>query len=374
LKRVVFTAGAKAVAFGGRHPWWRSYEGGCRVKELSRRELLGGIAAAAAGAAIVAELPVETRAQRGSVAAPAKAVSGRPADEPFGYSLNTSTLRGNQLDIVAEIAVAAKAGYHAIEPWTNELDAYVQTGGTLKDLGQRIRDAGLVVENVIAFNSWLSDDAPTRAAGMETIKLNMDKAAQIGATHIATTPSGGGRGARGAGGRAGVGAPPPAAPVSLDNAATYYREALELGRTMGVLPLCELWSSNAVLGPLSHGAYVAIATGDPDASLLLDIVHLYRSGTQFEALRQINGASLHIFHVNDYPQADDPARITDAQRVYPGDGIAPLDTIFRALRDNGFRGYLSLELFNQEYYKKPADENAKMGIDKTRMAVKKALA
>jgi len=372
------------------------------VKELSRRELLGAVAATAVGAAVVGELPGGAETQRGAAPAPTRAVAGRPADEPFGYCLNTSTLRGNQLDIVAEIAIAAKAGYHAIEPWTNEMDAYVQNGGTLKDLGQRIKDAGLVVENVIAFNSWLSDDDATRAAGMETIKVNMDKAAQIGAKHIATTPGGGGggRGARGAGsggGRAGGGAAPaagagggaatpgavpaaagpapqPAAPVSLDNAAKYYREALELGRKMGVLPLCELWSSNAVLGPLAHGAYVAIATGDPDASLLLDIVHLYRSGTNFEGLRQINGASLHIFHVNDYPQADDPARITDAQRVYPGDGIAPLNTIFRALRDNGFRGYLSLELFNQEYYKKPPDENAKMGIDKIRAAVKKALA
>ena len=42
---------------------------------------------------------------------------------------------------VAEIALAAKVGYHAIEPWTNELDAYVQAKGTLKDLGQRIKDA-----------------------------------------------------------------------------------------------------------------------------------------------------------------------------------------------------------------------------------------
>jgi sugar phosphate isomerase/epimerase len=355
------------------------------MNEPSRRELLGTIAAVAAGATLAGDRPLDAQTPRG--AAPAAA---RPADEPFGYCLNTSTLRGHQLDIVAEIAVAAKAGYHAIEPWTNELDAYVQAKGSLKDLGQRIRDAGLVVENVIAFNSWLSDDDATRAAGMETIRLNMDKVAQIGAKHVATTPGGGGggRGARGGSGRAGgpavqpgaggaatgIAAPPPAGAVSLDNAAKYYREALDLGRKMGVLPLCELWSSSAVLGPLSHGAYVTTAAGDPDASLLLDIIHLYRSGTQFEALRQINGASLHIFHVNDYPQADDPARITDAQRVYPGDGIAPLNTIFRALRDNGFRGYLSLELFNQEYYKKTADENAKMGIDKVRAAVKKALA
>ena len=327
-----------------------------RMKDLSRREMLGGVAAAVIG----------TQGRRGAAPAPTTAAPGRPADEPFLYSLNTSTIRGNQLDIVGEIAVAAKAGFHAIEPWTNEIDAYVQKGGTLKELGQRFKDAGIVPANVIAFNSWLSDDDATRAAGMETIKVNMDKAAQIGAKYIATTPGGGG----GRGGRGGT--PPP--PVSLDNAAKYYREALELGRTMGVTPLCELWSSHPVLGPLSHGAYVAIATGDPDASLLLDIIHLYRSGSSFEGLRQINGASLHVFHVNDYPKADDPPRITDAQRVYVGDGIAPLDLIFRSLRDNGFRGYLSLELFNQEYYKKTADENARTGLDKVRAAVKKALA
>jgi sugar phosphate isomerase/epimerase len=322
------------------------------MQELSRREMLTGVGAAVIG----------VQGRRGPAPA-AEAVPGRPADEPFLYSLNSSTIRGNQLDLVGVIAVASKAGYHAIEPWTNEIDAFVQKGGTLKELGQRIKDAGLVAPNVIAFNSWLSDDEATRAAGMETIKVNMDKAAQIGATHIATTPgSGGGRGAT------------PPALVSLDNSAKYYREALDLGRKMGVLPLCELWSSHPVLGPLSHGAYVVIATGDPDASLLLDIIHLYRSGSSFEGLRQINGAALHVLHVNDYPKADDPARITDAQRVYPGDGIAPLEMIFRALRDNGFRGYLSLELFNQEYYKKTADENAKMGLDKVRAAVKKAFA
>jgi hypothetical protein len=43
-------------------------------------------------------------------------------------------------------AAAAKAGFNAIEPWVNEIDAYVTKGGTLKDLGKRIADAGLTVE------------------------------------------------------------------------------------------------------------------------------------------------------------------------------------------------------------------------------------
>jgi sugar phosphate isomerase/epimerase len=322
--------------------------------DVSRRQMLGG-AVAAIGAAVLAETPLDAAAQRarGSAGTP---VRSRPADEPFGYCLNTSTVRGNNLDIVAEIAVAAKAGYHAIEPWVTEIDAYTAKGGTLKDLRQRIADAGLTVEDTIAFNSWLDDDETRRAASMEKLKVDMDKVAQIGATRIATPP-GNSR-----------------AVVSLDNAATYYRAALELGQQMGVQPLCELWGQNAVLGPLSHGAYVAIAAGRPDASLLLDVFHLYKSGTPFTSLSQVNGAALHVMHVNDYPQADDPSKLNDGNRIYPGDGVAPYGQIFRTLRDGGFRGYLSLELFNREYWTHSAGDNARAGLEKIRATVKKALA
>jgi sugar phosphate isomerase/epimerase len=322
--------------------------------DVSRRQMIGG-AVAAIGAAVLVETPLGAAAQlaRGAAGAPARP---RPADEPCGYCLNTSAIRGNNLDIVAEIAVAAKAGYHAIEPWVTEIDAYTAKGGTLKDLDQRIADAGLTVEDTIAFNSWLDDDATRRAASMEKLKVDMDKVAQIGAKRIATPP-GNSR-----------------TPVSLDTAATCYRAALELGQQMGVQPLCELWGQNAVLGPLSHGAYVAIAAGRPDASLLLDVFHLYKSGTPFTSLAQVNGAALHVMHVNDYPQADDPSKLNDGNRIYPGDGVAPYDQIFRTLRDGGFRGYLSLELFNREYWAHSAEDNAKAGLEKIRATVRKALA
>jgi len=280
----------------------------------------------------------------------------RPASEPFGYCLNTSTIRGNNLDVAAQIDVAAKVGYDAIEPWARDIEAYTAKGGTLKDLAKRISDSGLTVEDVIAFNAWLDDDDARRAKTMENLKREMDIVAQIGGKRIATPPGNNGEN------------------VSLDHAIEYYRAALELGEQAGVHPLLELWGRSAVLGPLSHGAYVAIGTGRADASMLLDIFHLYKSGTSFASLNQINGAALHVLHVNDYPAADDPSKLTDANRVYPGDGVAPLAQIFRDLRDNGFRGVLSLELFNQEYWKMSAEENARMGLEKTRAAVKKALA
>ena len=102
--------------------------------------------------------------------------------------------------------------------------------------------------------------------------------------------------------------------------------------------------------------------------------HLYKSGTPFASLRQINGASLHVIHINDYPQAADSATLNDGNRVYPGDGVAPFRQILRDLRDSGFRGYFSLELFNREYYTHSADDNLKAGIDKIRAVVRQALA
>ena len=307
--------------------------------EWSRREVLGSVVASLGAMTI----DVPQRPQR-------------PASEPFGYCLNTSTIRGNQLGIVRAVEAAAKAGFHAVEPWITELDAYTKDGGSLKDLGKRIADAGLTVENAIAFNSFLNDDATERAAALERLKVDMDKVAQIGGKRIAAPPGS------------------PKVTVSLDNAAKYYREALEMGEKMGVQPLLELWGTHPVLGPLSHGIYVTVAAGRADSSLLLDVFHLYKSGTAFTALKQINGASLHVMHLNDYPQAADPATLNDGNRIYPGDGVAPLQQILRDLRDNGFRGYLSLELFNKDYWARSADENLKTAIEKIRTTVRAAMA
>ena len=256
--------------------------------EWSRREVLGGVAGSFGAAMIGGSQPAASKAQTKA--------RQRPDNEPFGYCLNTSTIRGNKLDIVGVVAAASKAGFHGIEPWVSELDAYTKAGGTLKDLGKRIADAGLTVENAIAFNGFLNDDATERAASMERLKTDMDKVAQIGGARIAAPP-GNNRAA-----------------VSLDNAATYYREALEMGERMGVQPLLELWGTHPVLGPLRNGIYVTVATGRPDASLLLDVFHLYKSGTPFTSLKQINGARV----ARDAHQRLSPgSRPVDVERQQP---------------------------------------------------------
>ncbi len=285
------------------------------------------------------------------------AAAERPAREPFGYCFNTSTIRGQKLPLVAEIEIVARAGYQGIEPWVSEIDEYVRGGGSLRDLGKRFVDAGLSVEGVIGFAEWIVDDEGRRAKGLEEARRTMDMAAQIGAKRLAAPPAGVSN----------------ADQLDLPTIAKRYRALVELGAQQGVAPQLELWGFARVLNTLSQVAYVAIEAAHPQAGILADSYHLYKGGTGYESIRYVAGGAMHVFHINDYPAKPDRQEITDAHRVFPGDGVAPLDTLFRNLRDVGFRGMLSLEVFNREYWNQDALLVARTGLEKTREAVQKAL-
>lgn len=279
------------------------------------------------------------------------------ATEPFRYCLNTSTIRGQNLGIVQEVELAAKAGYHGIEPWINELDKYVKDGGSLADLKKRIADHGLTVESAIGFAAFLHEDPAERQKGLDEAKRCMALVREIGGTRIAAPP---------------VGVTDKTG-LDLFQLSARFRALVELGRKEGVLPQLELWGFAKTLSHLGEVAFLAAECGEADALCLLDVYHIYKGGSAFGGLGMFPGSRMKCFHVNDYPAEPPRDTIKDEHRVYPGDGVAPLGEVFRTLRDNQFRGALSLELFNRSYWQQDAFEVVKTGLEKTRAAVAKAL-
>jgi sugar phosphate isomerase/epimerase len=317
---------------------------------LDRRQLL-----AAGGAGIVTSF-VGTTTQ-----------SARAAEQAvprFGYCLNMSTIRafdgkgGTPRPIVEQIAIAAKAGYNAIEPWVREVHEYKESGGSMKDLRKRIEDGGLTVESAIGFATWIVDDAAKRAEGYETAKRDMDVLLEIGGKRLAAPP---------------VGATNQT-DLNLFAVAERYRKLLEIGDEIGVVPELELWGFSKSMSRLGEVMFVAVESGHPSACVLPDVYHIYKGGSAFTGLGLINGSSIQVFHMNDYP-ADPPREtIGDADRVYPGDGVAPLGDILRTLHATGCHCMLSLELFNREYWKQDPAEVAKTGLAKMRATVEAAFA
>jgi 2-keto-myo-inositol isomerase len=267
-----------------------------------------------------------------------------------------STVREQKLSVPQQVDLAAKAGYDAIEPWMGELHRYVESGGSVTDLKQRIADHGLAVASAIGFAEWIVDDDARRAAGLETAKRDMGLVAAIGGTHIAAPPAGATKEPN----------------LNLLKAAERYRALLDVGVAEGVIPQLEVWGFSTTLSRLGETMLVATESKHPQACVLLDVYHLYKGGSEFAGLRLLSGAAMHCFHMNDYPATPPRETIRDADRVYPGDGIAPLTTMLRELLSTGFRGTLSLELFNPTYWKQDPLAVARTGLEKMKEAVAKA--
>jgi len=270
----------------------------------------------------------------------------------FRFCLNTGTIRGYKLPLEAQVDLASKSGYQGIEPWLSDIAEAAKTEGALRSLAARCKDAGLTVASAIGFAQWAAEDDSARAKGLEQMKRDMAMVAALGGTHIAAPPAGINGG--------------DAPAVSLDVLAERYRAVLELGRGAGVVPQIEYWGTAKNLGRLEACIYVAARADHPDACVLADAFHTYKGGSSFSALRLLGRHALHCFHLNDYPA--DPPRdtIRDADRIWPGDGIAPLKDILAGFRDNHADVWLSVEVFNQEYWKQAAEVTAKTGLEKMR--------
>ena len=307
---------------------------------LSRRRVL-----TAAGAAVgAAALPNTVRA-----------ANKRPAG--FTYCLNTGTIRGQKLPIDKEIEIAAKAGYDSIEPWLDGINRYKEGGGSLKDLKKKTKDLGITVESAISFPSWIVDDDERRAKGFEQAKREMDVLAQIGGKRIAAPPAGATR----------------EPGLNLDKAAERYRKLLEVGDEIGVVPQVEIWGSSKNMHRLGQAMYVVVEAGHPKACLIPDIFHIYKGGSDFHGLKAISGNAIQVFHMNDYPADPPREQARDGDRIFPGDGVAPVTQIIRDLHANGCNAALSLELFNRTYYAQDPLTVAKAGLAKMKSAVKKAI-
>ena len=195
------------------------------------------------------------------------------------------------------------------------------------------------------------DDSTKRKKALDNAKRDMELVKAIGGKRIAAPPAG------------------TREPVDLQKAAGRYSDLLKVGEQLGVIPQLELWGFSKPIQRLGQLAYIATEAGHKHACVLPDVYHIYKGGSDFSGLKMLEGNAIHMFHMNDYPSKPGREKITDADRVYPGDGVAPISRILQILIGNGFQGALSLELFNRSYWKQDASTVAKTGLKKMKACV-----
>jgi sugar phosphate isomerase/epimerase len=271
------------------------------------------------------------------------------AKPKFRYCLNTSTISGQKPDLVRQVEIAADAGYDGIEVWVSDVQTAIADGATPASLKSFIEDHGIRVENAIGFAPWMTGGE----AGFRQMEEEMQMLAGLGCRRIAAPPAG----------------VPGDRPLDLFMAGERYARLLDLGRKTGVMPQLEFWGSSPVLWHLGQVLMIAAVANDPGARILPDVYHLFRGGSGFDALKMVNGTLIDVFHMNDYPGSKPREELTDADRVFPGDGVAPLKQILSDLRNMGGDKVLSLELFNRSYWEIDSLEVARAGLQKIKQVV-----
>ena len=307
----------------------------------TRRELL---AAGAAGAALACAGPSASSRdfQRGR--------------SPWPLCLDTATIRPQTL--LKKIEVAAAAGFDAIEPWDGELREFEQSGGDLEELGVRIRDAGLFVPSVIGL--WDAIPATQEAwdAQLPHTRERLRMIAAIGAEHAQLIP----------------GPRRPQAEFDRLWAAERYHDLLKIGvGEYGVVPALVFVEFLDGCKRLSQAMDIAIQANHPKARVIPDVFHMHIGCSGFEGLSRIDGDAIAIFQFNDAPASPAIDELEDSHRVFPGDGILPLEACLRDLRDIGYRRCVSLELYNPSYWERDPLEVAREGHAKTLAVIERAL-
>jgi 2-keto-myo-inositol isomerase len=232
--------------------------------------------------------------------------------------------------------------------WVRDVQAFLDQGNSTSSVRELLEDHGIKAENAIGFAPWLAE-----GDGFIQMEAEMLMLAEIGCHRIAAPPAGleGDR------------------PLDLFWAGEKYRELLDLGRRTGVMPQLEFWGSSPVLWHLGQVLMISATADDPDVRILPDVYHLFRGGSGFNGLKILDGTLIEVFHMNDYPDSKPREQLTDADRVFPGDGKAPLQQILRDLGNMGGEKVLSLELFNETYWKEDPLHVAKTGLGKMRSLV-----
>ncbi len=272
---------------------------------------------------------------------------------PWPIVLNTSTIRPATLE--EKIKIASETGWDGIEPWVNELEEYEKKGGSLKELGQRLKELGLIVPNVIGLWDSMPDGEEAFKESLKVTKNRMRMCAEVGSRFVAVIPG------------------PDRENFDLKWGAKCYKEIIKIGvEEYGIVPAIEFVGFFKGVYRFGQACAIAIDADDPRACIISDTFHLFRGGSGFSGLNLVQGDLIAHFHWNDVPGDIPREEQGDAHRVYPGDGVLPLKDVLRTLKKIGYKGCLSLEIFKREYWQGDLKKVAEVGLQKMVECVKGA--
>ena len=217
----------------------------------------------------------------------------------------------------------------------------------INELRSRLEEAGLQAVSIMAFNLAPFDDP---RPGIAKIKEGAQYAHDLGAPLLlvfcaADIPKG------------------MASDQALERAAERAADYAEVAYpvAIGLEPI----GRTTLMGGPAAALDIAARSRKSNVGMVMDTFHFYRSQIPEDEVRAIPPEKLLLVHIND--AEDLPVeQLRDAHRLHVGRGVLPLLGTLETLNGIGYSGFLSVEIFREEYWRQPVEQvihEAKSSLD-----------
>jgi 2-keto-myo-inositol isomerase len=247
-------------------------------------------------------------------------------------------------DLETDIKAASEAGYDLIEIWAAKLREFLKTKST-EDLIRLLKSNSLEPYSInsiehITFRS----NEDYKAIKNECEELSQI-AEDIGCPYLVVVPGK---------------LPDKASKDEIaEESVKVLNELADIAENHGVSLAFEfLGQADCSVQTLDFCAEIVEKVNRKNIGLVIDTFHFYAGNSTFEAIEQLDPEKLFIFHINDAENLS-KEQLTDAHRLYPGEGILPIKAMKAKFDEIGYDRMVSVEIFRPEYWNQDPFEVAR---------------
>ncbi|MET0502430.1 MAG: sugar phosphate isomerase/epimerase, partial [Candidatus Binatia bacterium] len=242
-------------------------------------------------------------------------------------SIATVSISGNFSEKLTAIAAA---GFDGIEIFENDLLAF---DASPSEVGRMVVDAGLAITLFQPFRDFEGLPQPQRQRAFDRAERKFDIMQQLGTDLMLVCSS--------------------VSPISLggiDRAAGDFRELGERAAKRGLRVGYEALAWGRHVSDHRDAWEIVRRADHPNIGLILDSFHTLAKKVDVNSIRSIPGDKIFIVQLADAPLIDmDLLYWSRHFRNMPGEGDLPVKDFMRAVAATGYGGYLSLEIFNDQF-------------------------
>ncbi len=261
--------------------------------------------------------------------------------------LHQDTLKTTPTDTFLQIA--KEVGFDAIELAMDKVEMIVEEGAVGK-LKENIQRQGLVVSSINGPENFNLLPDKEFSILLERTRSLASVAREVGCNLLVPGPS--------------ASKQPNSKEVirqcarALNSLAEACGEDIRLGLEF-------LGMNECSVNNLATANQVVREVGRENVGLVLDSFHMHLSETAFADIGKIKENGVFLVHVNDSEEGN-TTRLTDAHRLFPGEGVIDLKAFKSNLAGVGYDGYISLELLRPSYWEQDPHQIAIKGRESLR--------